>query len=255
MPEWTTLLCVAHNIRSIMAAPIRSGASVIGLIEVFSAQPKAFNRNARIFLQHLSEIIATIHSGPAGVAANSFSAGSTGTAHALEGGSEEARLDVPEPIVLAPLDVPEDISPFRLRRILVLAAVAALLLVVTLLMPWMKTKAGSTSVAAPLPQEALHQAALRTPASATPASELEQLRQLAESGDANAQFTLGARYATGDGVPQDYATAAHWFTLAADQGHVVAQATLGAYYWAGRGVPRGPPQGILLVGAGPSWRR
>jgi TPR repeat protein len=38
-------------------------------------------------------------------------------------------------------------------------------------------------------------------------------------------------------VPQDYAEAVRWFTLAAEQGHVGAQATLGAYYWSGRGVP------------------
>ena len=47
---------------------------------------------------------------------------------------------------------------------------------------------------------------------------------------------MGARYATGEEVKQDYTEAVRWFALAADQGHVLAQATLGAYYWAGRGV-------------------
>jgi TPR repeat protein len=56
-------------------------------------------------------------------------------------------------------------------------------------------------------------------------------------GDPVAQFALGARYAQGDEVKQDYAEAVRWFEKAANQGHVVAQATLGAYYWAGRGVP------------------
>jgi len=49
---------------------------------------------------------------------------------------------------------------------------------------------------------------------------------------------VGAAYATGDGVPQDYVEAVRWFAMAAEQGHVVSQATLGAYYWAGRGVPQ-----------------
>ena len=49
---------------------------------------------------------------------------------------------------------------------------------------------------------------------------------------------MGAAYATGDDVPQDYAEAVRWFSMAAEQGHVVSQATLGAYYWAGRGVPQ-----------------
>ena len=58
------------------------------------------------------------------------------------------------------------------------------------------------------------------------------------SGDPAAQFALGARYATGEEVKQDYTEAVRWFTLAAEQGHILAQATLGAYYWAGRGVPQ-----------------
>jgi hypothetical protein len=68
--------------------------------------------------------------------------------------------------------------------------------------------------------------------------ELDQLRAEAQRGDPTAQFALGARYAVGDEVAQDYHEAAHWFTLAADQGYVSAQATLGAYYWLGRGVPK-----------------
>jgi len=65
---------------------------------------------------------------------------------------------------------------------------------------------------------------------------LEGLRRLARQGDSAAQFALGARYATGENVKQDYSEAIRWFAMAAEQGHVVAQATLGAYYWAGRGV-------------------
>jgi hypothetical protein len=64
------------------------------------------------------------------------------------------------------------------------------------------------------------------------------MRKLAEQGDPAAQFSMGARYATGEDVAQDYAEAVRWFSMAAEQGHVVSQATLGAYYWAGRGVPQ-----------------
>jgi hypothetical protein len=72
------------------------------------------------------------------------------------------------------------------------------------------------------------------PATAGP----ESVRKLAEQGDPAAQFSVGARYATGEDVPQDYAEAVRWFSMAAEQGHIVSQATLGAYYWAGRGVPQ-----------------
>jgi hypothetical protein len=67
-------------------------------------------------------------------------------------------------------------------------------------------------------------------------NDLAGLRKLAEQGDPAAQFALGARYATGEEVKQDYSEAVRWFTQAADRGHILAQATLGAYYWAGRGV-------------------
>jgi hypothetical protein len=69
-------------------------------------------------------------------------------------------------------------------------------------------------------------------------TDLASLRKVAEQGDPAAEFSLGARYATGEEVKQDYTEAVRWFTLAAEQGHILAQATLGAYYWAGRGVPQ-----------------
>ena len=41
------------------------------------------------------------------------------------------------------------------------------------------------------------------------------LRPLAEQGDVAAQASLGAMYANGDGVPQDYAQAVVWYRKAA----------------------------------------
>jgi TPR repeat protein len=59
---------------------------------------------------------------------------------------------------------------------------------------------------------------------------------LADRGDPSDEYALGARYAFGDGVGQNYSEAVRWFFRAAEQGHVISQATLGAYYMAGRGV-------------------
>jgi TPR repeat protein len=67
-------------------------------------------------------------------------------------------------------------------------------------------------------------------------TDLGALQRLADDGDPAAQFAIGAHYATGEEVEQNYSEAVRWFSSAAEQGHVVAQATLGAYYWAGRGV-------------------
>ena len=52
---------------------------------------------------------------------------------------------------------------------------------------------------------------------------ITEIRRQAEQGDADAQYNLGYRYATGIGVPQDRAEAARWLRLAADQGHIQAE--------------------------------
>jgi TPR repeat protein len=48
--------------------------------------------------------------------------------------------------------------------------------------------------------------------------------------------TLGVMYGEGRGVPQDYAEAARWYRLAADQGDAQAQYNLGLAYARGEGV-------------------
>jgi len=58
-------------------------------------------------------------------------------------------------------------------------------------------------------------------------TDVEALRAKAEQGDASAQNSLGIRYDTGEGVPQDYAEAVKWYRLAAEQGYAAAQFNLG----------------------------
>ena len=55
----------------------------------------------------------------------------------------------------------------------------------------------------------------------------DELRALAEQGDVEAQFNLGVRYGTGEGVPQDDVEAVRWYRLAAEQGSARAQYNLG----------------------------
>ena len=62
------------------------------------------------------------------------------------------------------------------------------------------------------------------------------LRELAETGDAEAQTELGERYEDGRDVVQDYGVAVSWFRRAADQGHAPGQVALGFMYDRGRGV-------------------
>jgi uncharacterized protein len=61
-------------------------------------------------------------------------------------------------------------------------------------------------------------------------------RQLADQGDATAQYRIGIMYNNGEGVPQNYTEAARWFRLAAEQGDAKAQFLLGFLFAAGNGV-------------------
>ena len=60
----------------------------------------------------------------------------------------------------------------------------------------------------------------------------------ADQGHATAQRLLGAMYANGLGVTQDYAEAVRWYRLAADQGDADAQYNLGMSYNNGEGLPQ-----------------
>lgn len=62
------------------------------------------------------------------------------------------------------------------------------------------------------------------------------LRSNADSGDRQSQYQLGLRYTNGQGLAQDYATAADWFNRSARLNYAPAQYMLGIAYTSGRGV-------------------
>jgi localization factor PodJL len=70
------------------------------------------------------------------------------------------------------------------------------------------------------------------------AAQIAILRQMADKGDAAAQYDLAARLAEGRGVDRDLAASVSWFEKAAAQGLAQAQYRLGALYEKGSGVPR-----------------
>ena len=63
-------------------------------------------------------------------------------------------------------------------------------------------------------------------------------RRAADQGHAAAQFNLAQLLRDGRGVEQDYAKAAKWYRRAADQGHASAQFNLSVAYGRGRGVTK-----------------
>ena len=62
----------------------------------------------------------------------------------------------------------------------------------------------------------------------------------AEQENIHAYYKLGIFYENGYGVPQDYTKAAEWYRKAAEQGHVSAQYELGQCYYYGDGVTENP---------------
>ena len=66
--------------------------------------------------------------------------------------------------------------------------------------------------------------------------DFQETLQVAEQGNAKAQFNLGWMYANGQGVRQDDAQAVQWFGKAAEQGLAEAQYNLGLMYYHGRGI-------------------
>ena len=231
--------CRQLGIRSMVAVPIKWEEAVIGLLEVFSPEPYAFGINDPIVLKRLAAMCSSaVHR-----------AGQPEVRLEPQGTSEQDSPDVatdvgvPAPVASSvddefPVETVADLPLpgfSRSRKILLAAAAATVLFVGSWLfspsdfLVRRSTSAPSATVqAAPKP--------LVQPVQAT--NDLQGMRKLAEQGDPAAQFSVGARYATGEDVPQDYAEAVRWFSMAAEQGHVVSQATLGAYYWAGRGVPQ-----------------
>ena len=230
--------CRVLGIGSMVAAPIVSDFRVVGLLEVLSPRPRAFTSTHEKALDRLVELLPK-----------------------EEQPVQPEPLDPPTVISLLPrgeadptvypireeqwepeTEEKEPLAGVSVRRF----ALTALVLSIVAL--------GLGYVLAPTIQEFLARvsserrptvvAASSIPAQSEPANSgsLDQIRRMAQSGDAEAQYELGARYHTGDGVGQNDAEAAQWFTEAAQHGHIVAQATLAGYYSQGIGVPKDLPK-------------
>lgn len=232
--------CRAFGIRSLLAAPVLVGKKAIGIIEAFSNQPDAFSAPEEKVLQRLAETIvpavnraARAENLPALVAPKPEPL-STAPGSVLFGaqGAEENKT-VADENSMGGVGLPRS----HLIILIIAAAMIALVLGYSLA-PWIQSKfqeRGRTHLETVL-------ASTQRPKSegdSAPAVEtatLEQLRQMAESGDAAAENALGLRYATGDGVKLDEREAVRWFTRAAERGSVSAQSKLGSFYYSGRGV-------------------
>jgi len=213
--------CRALGIRSMVAVPIRTSDEVIGLLEVFSPHPNHFSADDETVLQRLAVLLSAC----------------TRTAPEDLPAPPNPSVDDEFPVE-TPADLPiPQFSPSR-NGLLVSAALTVLIAVFWLIGTWDNKNSASSP-----PPPARHQTSSRSDAVSHDnvqgsEADLDQLRKLAQQGDSTAQFALGTRYASGQGVTQDFAEATLWFMQAAQQGSVIAQSALAACYSSGRGVPQ-----------------
>jgi len=243
--------CRALGIRSILAVPVRTGERSIGLIEVFSTSPNAFSDIDQRVLLKLAETVlqAAIRAGrvknPPAVAGSGLKSFVAPQGSVLFASSDkQLKENTLEQTELAP-----GISLPRSYLLLLTFAAGAISMALGFL-----TAPFVQSTAVPWAIRKIHtrqQPRLQTVLASTKApvvssistpgvetATLDQLKEMAGKGNADAANAIGLRYATVESVKLNEREAARWFTQAAEQGNVAAQSKLGAFYYSGRGVPQ-----------------
>jgi len=74
-----------------------------------------------------------------------------------------------------------------------------------------------------------------------------KITDMAEEGNANAQFLLGSSFVDGLGLDISKDRAFYWYNLSADQGYSIAQYYLGIQLLTGRGTEKDPDRGMQLI--------
>jgi TPR repeat protein/putative methionine-R-sulfoxide reductase with GAF domain len=259
--------CRILGIRSVLAAPLRAGKTSVGLIEVFSPRPNFFTEDDGTVLQRLAETaLAALNRAnaaknappPSDFVIRSFppAPGSVLFASPEEHAGEQNRKRDLRQSDLRQRDLkqneeqnansPSDKNsggislPLSHLVILICAAATIALALGYRLAPTIQQRLharGSSPIQTVLASSPPVTSPLPAPPSIETAT-IEQLKSMADNGDAAAENALGRRYATGDAVPLDESAAAGWFSKAAEHGNVSAQSKLGSLYFAGRGVPK-----------------
>ena len=241
--------CRALEIRSILAVPVRVGEKSIGILEAFSPQPNAFSEADSRALQRLAEtVLAAVNRAaraedlptldpPAPTDLFAPTPGSVLFASAPE---EDHTADRSQQKHSSGISL-----PLSHLVLLICAAVTISLVLGVISRPWIQAKIEErrhahvqTVLASSQPPKP---EAAASPAPDVETATVDQLRQMAESGNPDAENILGLRYFQGDeinGIRKDEQQAFHWFNRAAEHGSLKAQSKIGFLYRSGRGVPQ-----------------
>jgi putative methionine-R-sulfoxide reductase with GAF domain len=233
--------CRALGLRSVLAAPIKVGTKIIGLLEVLSSHPFSFTDNDGATLQRLAGTVlsAVNRAGRPETPAATAPAFKPSPGSVLFA-SEETTEDKKEKAVGEESTGEGGIHLPRSYLFVLISAAATIALVLGYyLAPGIQSRYQGRETG---PEQTVL-ASSRPPTSAgtyaADAASLPQLREMAARGDSAAENAIGLMYAQGDdkeGIDHDEKEAARWFTKAAEHGNIVAQSKLGSLYWSGRGV-------------------
>ena len=216
--------CRRLGIRSIIACPIIVHKNQnIGILEVFSPEPTAFWDNDARTLERLARIIANAiirAKQPIGKAAP----------------TEQSEVKHENKLQLAPdKSLESEVitfgpSPRARLTILFSCGIAAVIFGVWLVAPWIsdamnKFTSPPTSQASEVKPASVDYVGMTVP----------DLEKIALRNDSAAQYSLGMKYASGDGTAKDYHAALDWFLKAADNGNPRAAVKIASCFWAGKG--------------------
>ena len=242
--------CRAMGVRSIVAVPVRLGDKPIAILEAFSTQPRVFGDSEDQLMQRLADtVLAAVNraaraenrpASKANPAPARFAPTPGSVLFAAPLAESHSRTKTSETTSTGS-SVPGLTLP-RSHLYLLIGALAAIAMALGYhSAPLIQDKLQGhdrSALQTVLASEAPNLAGLSGVALET--ATFDQLRHMAEKGDAAAENSLGLRYFQGDeknGIRPDEARALQWFRQAADHGSLAAQSKLGALYWAGRGVP------------------
>jgi GAF domain/PilZ domain/Sel1 repeat len=205
--------CRALGIRAMVACPVKREGKVIGILEVFSREVGAFGEDEVVALERLAGMIV-LAAGRGKVVEFPIAS--------LPNSAEAAGKTIEDA---------ESSSGRRLGRGMLFLLVAVVCIGAAV---WMGTRwlAGRKRAAANV-----------TPAASAAApsrgnyigEDLKDVQKHADAGDAEAEYEMGVRYASGIDVTQDYVQAMRWFLQAADLGSARAQGRVATWMFLGRG--------------------
>jgi putative methionine-R-sulfoxide reductase with GAF domain len=222
--------CRGLGIRSIVACAVKRKDEVIGILEVFSPEPTAFWENDVTILERLTSVIEKAVRRAEHVRADVL-------AFPLSGDSVPNTRTAAFPSFENTSLYPAPRSVGR-KILLLMTAIVCVTAVVWLVAPWMANWMPSFNSASGLASASPAEANANFSHESYVGTDIKDLRKLAAEGNADAEYALGKRYATGNGVRQDYREAMRWFLPAAELGNVRAQGKVATCFWAGKGVPK-----------------